>query len=39
MSRRETRSPTHLAEWAALVGADLPDHVLDRESGHDPAER
>ena len=39
MSRRETCSRSHLAEWAALVGADLPDHVLDRESGHEPTER
>ncbi len=27
MSRREGH--THLAEWAALVGADLPEGVLD----------
>ena len=27
MSRREVHS--HLGEWAALVGADLPEGVLD----------
>jgi|AntDeeMetagen134_2_1112570.scaffolds.fasta_scaffold00265_3 hypothetical protein len=27
MSRRKVH--THLAEWAALVGADLPEGVLD----------
>ncbi len=35
-----TEPHTHLAEWAALVGADLPECVRDGERGsRTPAER
>lgn len=35
-----TESHSRLAEWAALVGADLPDGVREGERGtHGPVER